>query len=258
MRVSSRYALFGLVLAGTLILGASTDAQIGGFIKKKLPKLPIPDAVKPAAPASAPRKYCGSITDELLDRFVKALDAENAVVAKRQEAERQSKALGAAAARGAELMTPDGLAKFEACKEAAVAKDARTKERDRLRGLADAAARRVETRKYQEYSSQADDLSTLIDAAAEKTCGGGLKGALNPSAEELAATRAAAAAMTEDTGDATEAGLKAGNLTEDEYARLKECVLGRLTTPKTTPTTPESAAAIDKRAAELEKALPVK
>jgi hypothetical protein len=259
MNVSSRYALFGLVLAGTLLLGVSADAQLGGLIKKKLPKLPIPDAVKPAAPANAPRKYCGSITDELLDRFLKALEAENAVAAKRQEAERRIKAQAEEARQRADSLTPAGFAKFEACKDAALAKDPRTKERDRLRGLADAAARRVETRRYQEYSSQADELSELMDAAAEKACGGGPKALFaGGGASEEAANRAAAESIAKDTGDPVEAGKQAGGFTEEEYARLKECVIGRLATPKTTPTTPESEAAIDKRAAELEKALPVK
>ena len=258
MNVSSRYALFGLVLAGTLLLGVSADAQLGGLIKKKLPKLPIPDAVKPAAPANAPRKYCGSITDELLDRFLKALEAENAVAAKRQEAERQAKAREEEARSRANSLTPAGFAKFEACRDAAIAKDSRTKERDRLRGLADDAARKVETRKYQEYSSQADELTELIDAAADMACGGGPKALFAGGASEEAANRAAAESIAKETGDPVEAGKKAGGFTEEEYARLKECVIGRLATPKTTPTTPESAAAIDKRAAELEKALPVK
>ena len=257
MSLHARRLLPAIVLAAALLGGASAHAQIGGFLKKKLPKLPLPAASAPAPAVNERPKYCAAITDEVLDRFLKALEAENAAIARREEAEGRVTAAGNAAARAAEMMTPEGFAKFEACKEAAIAKDPRTKERDRLRGLADAAARKVETRKYQEFSAQADELDDLIDAAADKACGGGPM-AMLASAGERADTQAAAAAMMDDAGDAVEQGWKAGGFTEMEYARLKECVIGHLATPNTTPTTPESAEAIDKRAAELEKALPVK
>ncbi len=254
MSLHARRLLPAVVVAAALIGGASAHAQIGGFLKKKLPKLPIPAASAPAPAVNERPKYCAAITDEVLDRFLKALETENAAVAREEEAKRR---LNAAARNAAEMMTMEGMEKFEACKEAAIAKDPRTKERDRLRGLADAAARKVETRKYQEFSAQADDLDDLIDAAAEQACGGGPKAVL-ASAGERADTQAAAAAMMDDAGDAGEQGRKAGGFTEQEYARLKECVIGHLATPDTTPTTPEAAEAIDKRAADLEKALPVK
>ena len=257
MSLHARRLLPAVALAAALLGGASAHAQIGGFLKKKIPKIAVPGAPAPAPAVNERPKYCAAITDEVLDRFLKGLEAENAAIARREEAEQRVNAAGNAAARAAELMTPEGFAKFEACKEAAAAQDPRTKDRDRLRGLADAAARKVETRKYQEYSAQADELDELIDAAAEKACGGGPK-ALLAAAGERADTKAAAAAMMDDAGDADEQGWKAGGFTEQEYARLKECVIGRLATPGATPTTPESAAAIDKRAAELEKALPVK
>jgi hypothetical protein len=258
MNWSTPRPLFPFVLAGALVLGATTHAQIGSFIKKKLPKLAAPAEPQPAARAASKPKYCASITDEDLDRFLKALQAENAVRSKQQEAERRAKARAEEARERANSLTPEGFAKFEACRDAAIAKDPRTKDRDRLKALADEAARKVQAAKYREYSSQADDLTALIDAAAEKACGGGPKALLTMASSEDAANRAAAEAIVKETGDAVEAGKEAGGFTEEEYARLKECVIGRLETPKTTPTTPESEAAIDKRAAELEKALPVK
>lgn len=257
MTLHARRSLAAVVLAAALAGGASAQAQIGGFLKKKLPKLPVPATSAPAPVANERPKYCAAITDEVLERFLKGLEAEHAAMAKRQEAERMMAGARDAAVRDAGLMTPEGFAKFEACKEAAAAKDPRTKERDRLRGLADAAVKKVETRKYQEFSAQADELDEQIEAAAEKACGGGPR-ALAASAREQADTQAAAQALMENTGDPDEAGWKAGGFTEQEYARLKECVIGRLLTPNTTPTTPESAEAIDRRAADLEKALPVK
>lgn len=256
MILHARRSLTAAILAAALVGGASAHAQIGGFLKKKLPKLPVTGASAPAPAPAAPErpKYCAAITNEVLDRFLLALDAENAALAKRQAARQRVADAGRYAA---EVMTPEGFAKFEACKEAAIAKDPRTKERDRLRGLADDAVRKVDNRKYQEFSAQADAIDELIDAAAEKACGGGPK-AVMASAAEQADTQAAAAVLMEEAGDPAKAGLKAGGFTEQEYARLKECVIGRLATPNTTPTTPESAEAIDKRAAELKQALPVK
>jgi hypothetical protein len=258
MRLSPPRVLFTLVLFCVLVPAITTHAQIGSFLKKKLPKLAVPTVTQPAAAVTARPKYCASITDELLDRFLKALNAENAVRARQQEAERRAKAQAEQARERANSLTPAGFAKFEACRDAAIAKDPRTKERDRLTALADEAARKVQAGKYREYSSQAEDLTALIDAAAEKACGGGPKALFGKASSEEAETRAAAEAIGKETGDAVETGKEAGGFTEEEYARLKECVIGRLETPKTTPTTPESEAAIDRRAAELEKALPVK
>ena len=253
MTLHARRSLTAAILAAALVGGASAHAQIGGFLKKKLPKLPVTGASAPAPAAPERPKYCAAITDEVLDRFLSALNAENAALAKRQAARQRVADAGRYAA---EVMTPEGFAKFEACKEAAIAKDPRTKERDRLRALADDAVRKVDNRKYQEYSAQADAIDELIDASAEKACGGGPKAAA--ASLEAADTQAAVTALMADAEDPARAGSKAGGFTEQEYARLKECVIGRLSTPNTTPTTPESAEAIDKRADELEKALPLK
>jgi hypothetical protein len=64
--------------------------------------------------------------------------------------------------------------------------------------------------------------------------------------------------MSSTHTNAMKTGAKAGNMTEEEYARLKECIRGHLQNPQATPTTPDSDAAIDKRGAELKQALDVK
>ena len=258
MNWSTPRSLFPLVLAGAVVLGATTHAQIGGLIKKKLPKLVAPAEPQPVAKAAPPPKYCGSITDDQLDRLLKAAQAERAVLEKQLAVRKVQTAAAEAGKRRAEQFTPEGMARSADCREAAIAKDPRTKERERLSALADAAIRKSDAPSYRKYSAEADALSEQIEADADKSCGGGLKAMMAPSAEEAEANRAAVAAMNATYEDSTEAALKAGGFDAEEYAKLKECVLGRLQTPKTTPTSPESEQIIDARSDDLRKALGVK
>jgi hypothetical protein len=255
MSLSTRRAPFGLVLAAALLAGVSAHAQIGGFIKKKLPKLSVPGVTQQTPPPEAARKYCGGITDELLDKFLKGLQAENAASAREAAAKAKRKAAADAASAAADRYSPAGAARFEACKSAAAAKDPRTKERDRLSALADAALKKTQIQAQLKYSNEASELTDAIDAAAEEACGGGVKSLQALSGAE---NREAAEAMIASGADSQQAGVDASGLNEGEYGKLKECVLGRLQTPKSTPTTPDSDAAIDKRSAELKKALNVR
>jgi len=112
MSLHARRLLPAVVLAAALLGGASAHAQIGGFLKKKLPKLPVPGASAPAPAVNERPKYCAATTDEILDRFLKALETENAAIAWEEEAKRR---VTAAARNAAEMMTMEGMEKFEAC-----------------------------------------------------------------------------------------------------------------------------------------------
>lgn len=75
--------LFAFVLAGMLVFSVSADAQFPRIPKvPKVPKLPTPPSAPTVAqPAAKPApRYCASITDDQVDRFLKALQAEQAAL----------------------------------------------------------------------------------------------------------------------------------------------------------------------------------
>jgi hypothetical protein len=259
-----RYVLCLLIVAGALACGAPAVAQFPKIPKvPKVPKLPTP----PSAPTldqpaeKARPKYCASITDDQVDRFLKALKVEQNALADNLAAANARKASADAAANKRSMAGVEAMMKVSECKDAAIEKDPRTKERDRLYELAESASAKGDEKASEKFASQASALRDRIEADAEKVCGSELSAiaaAGQPTAEESAASRAAAEAMSNTHTDAMKAGAKAGDMTEEEYARLKECVRGHLLNPQATPTTPESDAAIDKRSAELKPALEIK
>jgi hypothetical protein len=72
---------------------------------------------------------------------------------------------------------------------------------------------------------------------------------------ENAERQAARAAIEQARADADKKAANDAGIEEKEMARVNECIAGRLRNPSGTPSTPESNAAIDKRASELQAVL---
>lgn len=100
---------------------------------------------------------------------------------------------------------------------------------------------------------QAQALRGQIQMEAHNACGP--MSVMMPSAEEEAASAQARDTAQDANQNALNAALKAGDLTEQELARLIDCVIGRIENPKATPMDPNSAAAIDSRRKALEGAM---
>ena len=72
---------------------------------------------------------------------------------------------------------------------------------------------------------------------------------------ENAERQAARGAIEQARSDADKKAANDAGMNENELGRVRECIAGRLNNPNGTPSTPESNAAIDKRASELRAAL---
>ncbi len=72
---------------------------------------------------------------------------------------------------------------------------------------------------------------------------------------ENAERQAARGAIEQARADADKKAANDAGMEEKEMARVNECIAGRLRNPSGTPSTPESNAAIDKRASELQAVL---
>ena len=103
------------------------------------------------------------------------------------------------------------------------------------------------------YDAQVAMFLAMIDGEAEMKCGA--MGAGLPSADEQAATDAAAAAAKKARDGTAPAGAEAAGLTEDEYGRLIECTRGALNNAAATPLTDDSKKNINQRSPDLESAL---
>lgn len=318
--------------AACVVLFATT--ALAQFPKFKVPKLPSAPSVPGTKPSDTAHKgnYCDGITADEIDRFLKAMNAEQAALdreaaaarAKKAEADaKQAEADRARQARGQQVVMD--MMKVADCKDPIKDKDPRRKEADRLQKLSDDASARGDEKKAEEYSKQASAISDQIDIDADRACGGkgsslmadcsaqfnagdprtaeidrlrhqaedaGRHGdkktsdALNAQASQTAALRdmdahntclpkmmaaqmgtgaeeeqrasnTASSDMRGAGSTAQKEGAQTGGFTEDQYARLKECITGRLSMPAGMPMDQTSAAAIDARKAELKKALKV-
>jgi hypothetical protein len=319
-------ALFAFVLVGVLVFGIPAHGQIPGMNKLKVPKVPSVPGVKPvdaAKPAEAPKAaYCGQIDAKKIDDFLKGLEAERSTREAEIAAANAKMAAADAAAKRAAQSNMDAMMKLSECKDAAMEKDPRKKELDRLNLLAEQATAKGDEKASEKYSNQASALSDKMDAAASKACGVGdgttleecknaavakdprtkqrdeltrlsqeaakkgdktgsdqfamqaaglttlieseaamgcvsqrTTGVMRAGAAEQAASSEAADRLRNAYDKGQDAGAKAADMTADDYAKMKECVLGRIRTPKTTPTDEKSASAIDARQKELDKAL---
>jgi len=150
-----------------------------------------------------------------------------------------------------------GAAALFDCGQRRMAADPRAKERDKLRQLAEENARQGNKEKQAEYAQAADQKNDEMRAYAQMECmqeAPGISGTPAP-AEEQAASDAAAAALHNAKANADKAGSDAAGLTSEEFTRLDHCIRGVLAGNATTPATPESTAAINRRSADLNKAV---
>jgi hypothetical protein len=83
----------------------------------------------------------------------------------------------------------------------------------------------------------------------------GMAGATAASAEEQAANDKAAELLRRADSNADQAAAEASGLKGNEFSKLDHCIRGVIAGDPATPTTPESKAAINSRAAELKAAL---
>jgi len=150
-----------------------------------------------------------------------------------------------------------GSSLYADCKAKFITADPRTAEADRLRRQASEAAKHGDKKTSDALTAQAAKLIAMRDVDAHGQCLPQMVSAqLGAGAEE---EQRASDAASSDMGSASskaekEAAEKSG-FTEDEYARLKECIQGRLTMPGGPPMDDTSAKAIDAHKAELKKAL---
>lgn len=257
----------GIRLVAVAVPIVFTTSLLAGAQMPRLPKAPkVPGTsagqpAAPAAPAAAPRLYCGSITPNMLDRFLEALAAEKAALAQELEAARNQQHSADTDLQKVAQQQMDAMLKLSECTDAAAEKDPRHTEEIRLLNLSEAATAKGDDKLAEKYSDEASKLSSSVSAAALATCkaqkaaldnvGQGAGGALD-------ASEAASKAMRDAEGAAAKKGAQAANLTEDEMAMLKECTIGRLQRPNITPTSPASAGAIDARRDDLQRALGLK
>ena len=318
---------FVLVPLTALCIAALAATLLAQFPKIRVPKMPsVPGAPSTTPPQARRAAYCDGITSDQIEKFLKALDDEQAALdreittakAKKTEADRAQQA------RGQRVVSD--MIRLGECKDPIKEKDPRTREAERLQKLADDASARGDDQKSEEYSKQASALNDEIDVDADRACGG--KGsslyadckakfiagdartaeaerlrrqaaeaakhgdkkasdALTAQAAQLIAMRdvdahgqclpqmmsaqlGAGAEEEQRASDAAsnqishasstaekEAAEKSG-FTEDEYARLKECIIGRLSGPGGPPMDDTSAQAIDAQKAQLKKALKIR
>jgi RNase P subunit RPR2 len=153
-----------------------------------------------------------------------------------------------------------GASFMDTCRKEAEAKDPRSAERSRLERLAAEAAKKSDTAASERYTEEAKQVAAQMEAAAAMECVVKMT-AQQVGAEGVAANQAsneASQMLSNAQNSGTAEGQAAGNFTEDEYGRIKECVYGRINLPAGTPMNAQSASSIDQRAPELKAALGIK
>jgi hypothetical protein len=160
-----------------------------------------------------------------------------------------------------------GASFLDTCRKEAAARNPRSAERDQLQRKADEAAKKGDTAAADRYSEQAKQLTGEIEAGTAMECvvkmtqlqiGAGGVAAHEASTAASQASNDASRLMHEAQESGAAEGAAAGDFTESEYARLKECILGRINLPDGTPMDAQSAAVIDRNASQLKAALGIK
>ena len=303
----SRLASASIVSGCLVLVGVTASAQFGNVLKRA-PKPPsVPTATKPSAPASpapGPSLYCAGITDENINRYLKAKEVQKQVLqrelaeanARKAEADALNRKADALGQKRAEQMLSTMMA-TEECKDKFKEKDPRSKRIARLEDLMAAANDRGDEAKAEAIQNELSPLSNALDVEADRACGGkgtsalhdclekkkaalakqgltepmltvqaqgecmqdpstsGFAGATAASAEEEAATEGAAELLRNAESNADKAGADAAGLSGHEFNKLDHCIRNVIGGNPATPTTPESTAAINRRAAELKAAL---
>ena len=162
-----RRALVPVVAVSLLVvLDASARAQFGNILKKAVPK--------PASQVSPPppeRKAFGAgVTPEQVERLLKALNARAAAFETVHAIESANKKAenDAGQARSQRMMA--AMEKQSACEQAAMEKDPRYKEVNRLSDLRNKAQDRGDDATADKLGEQFAALNDLVEAAAKKAC----------------------------------------------------------------------------------------
>ncbi len=175
--MSLQLRVLPLVVFGALLVGAAADAQIGSLLKKRLPKAPsVPGAPAPAAE----RKPSGpDVTNELIDKYLKAMTVQKQVLAKEMAGARakqadadakKAKVDALATERGQRMMAT--MMQTDECKDAFKEKDPRSKEIARLEDQVAAADSRGDEAKSEALQKKLDPLNHALDVDADRACGG--------------------------------------------------------------------------------------
>jgi hypothetical protein len=298
-----RFAFASIAVALTVLLGVPCEAQLGGILKKKIPK--PGGAAEPASPASNGRPlYCANITDEDINKYLKAKEVQKRVIeqeiaeqnAKKAQADALKQKADALSEKRAQAMISTVMA-TEECKDKFKEKDPRSKKIATLEDQIAAASDRGDEAKADQIQKELSPLSNALEVDADRACGGrgaaalhdclaakkaalakqgltepmltiqaqsecmqnpatsGMAGATAASAEEQAATDKAAELLRSVESNADQAAADASGLKQHEFSKLDHCIRGVIAGDPTTPTTPESEAAINRRAADLKKVL---
>lgn len=160
-----------------------------------------------------------------------------------------------------------GASFLDTCRKEAAAKDPRSAERDGLQRKAEEATKKGDTAAADRFSERAKQMAAEIEAGTAMECvvkmtalqvGAGGVAAHEAGNAASQASNDASRMMSEAVQSGTKEGAEAAGLTENEYARLKECVIGRINQPEGTPMDAQSASAIDRKLFELKAALGIK
>jgi hypothetical protein len=147
------------------LLGAPVGAQLGNPLNKLRPQ--------PAAPKRTVVQ-CQNITDKDIDQLLKALEAERAMrlaeQARRDEADRQQQATNNAVSQAAGERMMAAMARQQECEQAAMDKDPRSRDAERIGELRNKAQDRGDDTAADKYGEQFEQLTDAIEKAAKAAC----------------------------------------------------------------------------------------
>ena len=189
--------VFGSIVALVVaLLAVTVDAQ---FPKIRVPKAPsVPGVGSPSpSPASSTQRKTVTITEDMVQRYLKALRVQNEVLAKEMVAVNEAKAKAQAEkakveayqAKRAEGMVGT-MMQTEECKDAFKQKDPRSKEIARLEDQVAAADSDGNEAKSDALRKHLDPLSSALDLEADRACGGRGTSALHDCMEKKKAALA--------------------------------------------------------------------
>jgi hypothetical protein len=155
-------------------VGATVDAQL-----PRMPKAPSIPGVSRPAPAAAPARKGVVITDDVIERYLKAIKVQKEVLAKelgdveaaRANARAQKAKVDALQSQRAEGQM-NTLMKTAECKDTFKEKDSRSKEIARLEDQVAAADTDGNDTKSEALRKKLDPLTAALDLDADRACGG--------------------------------------------------------------------------------------
>jgi len=160
-----------------------------------------------------------------------------------------------------------GASFMDTCLKEGAAKSPRSAERDALQRKADDAAKKGDTAAVDRYTEQAKQVAAEIEGGTAMECVVKMT-ALQVGADGVAAHEAGNAAsqtgseasrmMSAAMQSGTKEGAEAAGLTESEYSRLKECVIGYINHWEGPPMNAQAASAIDRNITALKAGLGIK